>query len=357
LPVAAPTDISKRKADHLVLAGSGAAAFRDKDSLLADVHLVHQSLPECAVEEIDLTTTLFGQTLKAPLVITGMTGGTEVAAAINRDLARAAQAFGLAFGVGSQRAMAEHPELTSTYMVRDVAPDIVLLGNLGAVQAKTLGPEKVQALCEQIGATALAIHLNPAQELMQAEGDRDFRGLLRTVFDLKRALTIPLLVKETGCGLSPETAAALRAAGIETVDVSGAGGTSWVAVEAKRAESGSVTQNLGEELWDWGLPTAVSIVACRQHNLNVIASGGVRSGYDVARALALGACAGGFAQPVLRAHQLGGYLAVVELIEQVIRSIATVTLLSGKTRALDLDTAPRHIGRRLSSYLHDLGLR
>ncbi|HMG54798.1 MAG TPA: type 2 isopentenyl-diphosphate Delta-isomerase, partial [Kofleriaceae bacterium] len=169
--------IAKRKADHLEVAASGRAEFV-KSTLLEHVHLVHQALPELAVDDIDLSTLLVGKRLAAPLVITGMTGGTPEAAAVNRDLARAAQDAGVALGLGSQRAMAEHPELAATYHIRDVAPDVVLFGNVGAVQAKAMGADGVIELAHQIAADAICIHLNPGQELIQAHGDRDFTGLV-----------------------------------------------------------------------------------------------------------------------------------------------------------------------------------
>ena len=318
---------------------------------------MHQSLPELAADEIDLSTTLLGRRLAAPVVISGMTGGTDDAARINRDLARAAEKLGIAFGVGSQRAMLLHPELEATFQVRDAAPGVFLLGNLGAVQARELGPEGVARLAERIGADAMAIHLNPAQEMIQDAGDRDFRGQIAAIAELRAALPLPLLVKETGCGLSAEAAHALRGAGVEAVDVSGAGGTSWVAVEAERAADGSRARALGEELWDWGVPTAVSVVACARAGLEVVATGGMRSGLDVARALALGARAGGLAAPVLRAHRAGGMAGAIELLERVIESVRTVALLCGCRRAMDLAGAPRHVGRELGSWLDDLGLR
>ncbi|MEO8706180.1 MAG: type 2 isopentenyl-diphosphate Delta-isomerase [Kofleriaceae bacterium] len=347
--------IARRKADHLEVAASGRADF-SKSTLLEHVHLVHQALPELALDAIDLTTELVGKTLRAPLVITGMTGGTAEAAAVNRDLARAAQATGVAFGVGSQRAMAEHPELAASYQVRDVAPDVVLFGNVGAVQALAMGPARVIELAKQIGADALAIHLNPGQELIQDHGDRDFRGVCAGIARIVDAAPFPVIVKETGCGLSREAARALAGAGVHTVDVAGAGGTSWVAVEAVRAAGGSDSEALGSELRDWGVPTAVSVTACVRAGLVVVASGGMRSGHDIARALALGARAGGMAAPMLRAQRAGGYDAARREIERIVASIRSVCLLTGCARAADLARAPRHLGAPLRTYLEDLGL-
>ncbi|MBA2543473.1 MAG: type 2 isopentenyl-diphosphate Delta-isomerase [Deltaproteobacteria bacterium] len=349
--------IAKRKADHLEVAASGRADFT-RSTLLEHVHLIHQALPELALDDIDLTTSLVGiRPLRAPLILTGMTGGTAEATAVNRDLARAAQATGIAFGVGSQRAMAEHPELASSYQVRDVAPEVVLLGNIGAVQALAMGPAKVAELARAIGADALAIHLNPGQELIQEHGDRDFRGIVDAIARIVDQAGVPIIVKETGCGLSIEAAHALVRAGVTTVDVAGAGGTSWVAVEAERAVGGSDAQSLGTELRDWGLPTAVSVVACVRAGLVTIASGGLRSGYDVARALALGATAGGMAAPMLRAQRAGGYDGAVREIERAIASVRSVCLLAGCARAADLARAPRHLGAPLRAFLDDLELR
>jgi len=347
--------IARRKADHLEVAASGRAEAT-RTTLLEHVHLVHQALPELALADIDLATELVGKRLAAPLVITGMTGGTAEAAAVNRDLARAAQAAGVALGLGSQRAMAEHAELASSYQVRDVAPDVVLLGNVGAVQALAMGPARVVELATRVGADAIAIHCNPGQELIQDRGDRDFRGLVAGIARLVEASPLPVIVKETGCGLSPQAARALVGAGVATVDVSGAGGTSWVAVEALRAEGDSDAAALGEELWDWGLPTAVSIVSCTRAGLVAIASGGLRSGYDAARALALGARAAGMAAPMLRAQRDGGTDGVRRTIARVIDAIRAVCLLTGSRTAADLARAPRHLGAPLRGFLDDLGL-
>jgi isopentenyl-diphosphate delta-isomerase len=350
------SEIVQRKADHIEVAASGRADF-GKSTLLEHVHLVHQALPELAEGDIDLSTELAGKRLAAPLLITGMTGGMPEAAAINRDLAKAAQAAGVAFGVGSQRAMDEHPELEATYQVRDVAPDVVLLGNLGGVQALAMGPARVVELAKRIGADAIAIHLNPGQEMIQTNGDRDFRGVRDGIARLVAHSPLPVIVKETGCGLSREAAGALMAVGVRTVDVAGAGGTSWVAVEAVRAGSANpAAAALGSELWDWGVPTAVSVVACAKANLATIASGGVRSGYDIARAIALGARMGGMAAPMLRAQRAGGADGVREQIDRVVASIRTVCLLTGCRTAADLARAPRHLGAPLRTFLEDLQL-
>lgn len=350
-------DITSRKQDHIRIAASGQASFRGKTSLLEEVDFVHQSLPEMALSDVDLTTTFLGSSLSAPLVIAGMTGGTEEAGAINSDLARAAEKFGLGFGVGSQRAMAEDASLGKTFAVRDAAPNVFLMGNIGAVQARDLGIGAIEKLVGRLGANALAIHLNPAQELVQENGDRNFSGLLDVIGELVKTLSVPVVVKETGCGISPDVAKAVKALGGRAVDVSGAGGTSWTAVEALRAGEGSAAQDLGEELWDWGIPTAVSTAACAKEGLEVVATGGLRSGLDVVRALALGATCGGFAAPILRAHRSGGYDAVCEGLTRLIASIRAVCLLVGCKSVQDISSVQIRVGPQLSSWLHDLGIR
>jgi len=353
----APGDIKRRKADHIEVATSDAAHFRDNRTLLSDVHLVHQSLPESRLEDISLATQFLGKTLRAPLMIAGMTGGTPEAKAINASLAQIASDLGIAFGVGSQRAMAIHPEVADTYQVRDVAPDALIIGNLGGVQARDFGAKRVSELAAAIDADALAIHLNPAQELIQEGGDRDFRGVLSALVELSAELSIPLLVKETGCGLSPQAAADLASIGVKAVDVSGAGGTSWVAVEAVRAAPGSAAKYRGTELAEWGIPTAVSVAACAARGFTVVASGGVRSGLDAARAMALGATVSGIAAPVLKAFQRGGESEARQYLSATIDVIRTITLLSGCQRSSDLARAPRHLGATLRSWIDDLGIR
>lgn len=345
------TGIAERKLEHLALCAEGDVEGR-RSNLLEEVQLLHDALPELSLDEVDASVSLFGRTLHCPVVITGMTGGAPAAGEVNRALAGVAQKLGFAFGVGSQRAMLRDPELAASYEVRDVAPDALLLANLGAVQARELDTAGVARLVARIGADALCVHLNPAQELVQDEGDRDFRGCLEAIARLASELRTPVVVKETGCGLSPGALARLAAAGVGWVDVSGAGGTTWTGVEALR---GSRRQRaLGTELREWGIPTAASVVYARRAGLRAIASGGVRGAVDVVRALALGAHAAGLALPFLRAYSHGGAPAAAELGADLAEGIRSAMLLAGARRVADLPRVPRVLGPRLRAWL-DLG--
>jgi len=340
--------ISQRKADHLAIAASGAATFH-RPTLLEDVHLVHCALPERAAADVDLATTLLGRTIRAPLMVTGMTGGTPAAGEINRALAAAAAAHGIPFGLGSQRAMLLHPELAPTYEVRRAAPDVYLFANLGAVQVAALPTAAVREAVKRVEADALCIHLNVAQEIAQPGGDRDFGGALDAIARATAEVGVPVMVKETGCGISPAVARRLADAGVRAIDVSGGGGTSWTAVESQRAEGADKARGL--ELWDWGIPTAASVGLLADLGLDIIATGGLRNGQDVAHALALGATAGGLAAPVLRAHRDGGYDGVLSFLEHVINGVRAATFLTGCRTPSELRTAPKVIGSTLKAWL------
>ena len=352
-PPSPQNDIRKRKADHLALVASGQVDFQQKGNLLEEVTLVHHALPDMRVEDVDLSTPLLGKTLSAPVLVAGMTGGTPEAAAVNRDLARAAQTLGIGFGLGSQRAMALHPELAWTYEVREVAPSILLLANLGMVQAREMTTAAIRELVKAVGADALCIHLNPAMELIQSNGDRDFRGGRETLRRLSGELGIPIVAKETGCGISRAAGLAAKEAGVSAIDVSGAGGTSWVGVETRRAadEKNAANENLGREFWDWGIPTAASVALLADLNLPLIATGGLRNGSDIARAIALGATAGGLAGAALRAQHEGGNDGALKFLQGIVQAVRAATFLCGCGKPSDLRTVPKVLGSQLLSWI------
>lgn len=270
---------------------------------LENYRFIHQALPEIALSEVEMGQTLFGVDVRAPVLVSSMTGGTERAAAINRHLALAAEAVGLAMGVGSQRAALEEPGLAETFQVRRYAPNILLLANLGAVQLNTgYGVDACRRAVEMIGADALVLHLNPLQEALQPEGDVDFSGLADKIADVRKRLSVPIIVKEVGWGLSAEAARLLYAAGVDALDVAGAGGTSWSQVEMHRNPDPYRAQTAAA-FRSWGIPTAESLLAVREVFVDrpVFASGGLRSGVDIAKCLALGASLGGMAGPFLKA--------------------------------------------------------
>ncbi len=270
----------------------------------------HAALPEIDFDDIDPGVDFLGRRLAAPLLISSMTGGTEAAGLINRNLAAGAERTGIAVGLGSQRKALEDPAKADTFQVREVAPSVPLLANLGAVQLNYgLGVRYCLKAVEMIGADALVLHLNPLQEAIQPEGQRNFAGLLPKIGEIVRGLPVPVVVKEIGCGISAETARALVRQGIRIIDTAGVGGTSWARIEAERAGD----LDLGETFAGWGIPTPLSIQQVRSaetegagsakgvEGLTVIASGGLRNGIDVAKALALGADLAGMAFPFLQA--------------------------------------------------------
>lgn len=342
-------DISSRKLDHIELCAREAVESRGKTTLLEELELLHDSLPEVAWDDIDLSTTILSRTLKAPLLITGMTGGASAAEKINRDLATVAQEFGLAFGVGSQRAILRDRALARTYQVRDVAPDILLLGNIGGVQAAAMSSTEAQDLVDLIGADALCVHLNPGQELIQPEGDRDFRGVVDGIARLVQELQVPVIVKETGCGLSLNALHRLKKSGITWVDTSGAGGTTWIGVETLR--SAPEKRTIGEMFWDWGIPTAASVHWAVEAGFQTIASGGLRNGLDSAKAIALGAQLAGMALPWLKAAHEGGVEEAAAFARTTLDALQTTCLLTGSGSIEELRQAPRIYGPNLERWM------
>jgi isopentenyl-diphosphate delta-isomerase len=351
------TTIGQRKADHLALCAEGDVGFRGVSTLLECVRLVHDALPDLRYDDIDLSVTLLGKRLRAPIIIAAMTGGTDEAGRINRELASIAEERGYGFGLGSQRAMHLRPDSAATYGIREVAPTTLVLGNVGVVQARSMTTDEVRSLVARVGADALCIHLNPSMELVQPGGDRDFSRGLETIErisdDLRRA-GIPVVVKETGCGISRQVGERLRERGVRHVDVSGAGGTSWVGVETKRAEAAGDTraEALGEAFWDWGIPTAASVALLSPLGFeSLIATGGIATGLDVARAIALGAHAAGLARPVLRALTAGGRAGAAALLDGVERELRAAMLLTGSRDVRDVRKVPRVVSGELREWI------
>lgn len=324
--------------------------FRSTTTLLECVRFLHDALPDCAVSEVDTSVQVLGKTLRAPILIAGMTGGNARARDINRQLAEVAEERGCALGLGSQRAMYKNPAVTESYRVRDVAPNVLLLGNIGVVQAARMSNQELEDLVGAVGADALCVHLNPAMELVQSDGDRDFRGGTDTLARMAENLSLPVIAKETGCGLSRNVGQRLRAAGVRHVDVSGAGGTSWVAVETRRADAAG--QALGEVLWDWGIPTAASVLQVAEVGFETIfATGGIKNGLDIARAVALGASAGGIARPVLQALDKGGVAGARAHLEAVEAQFRATLLLTGSRSVADLRRCPRILTGELRDWI------
>jgi isopentenyl-diphosphate delta-isomerase len=301
-----------------------------------DYAFVHHALPEIDLEEIDLSATLLAKRLAAPLLVSGMTGGTAEATRINRNLALAAERAGIALGVGSQRPALEDPAAAATYRVRDLAPSVPLLANLGAVQLNYgVGPAECRRAVEMIGADALVLHLNPLQEALQPEGQGNFAGLGERIGELVRALEVPVIVKEIGCGISAPTARRLVAAGVRIIDVAGLGGTSWARIEAARDDD----VEIGELFADWGIPTPESIRRLAAiDGLTVIGSGGVRSGLDAAKAIALGADLAGLAQPFL-GPAMESAERVGEKIERTLRELRIAMFCVGARNLAELRRA------------------
>ena len=304
------------------------------------LRLTHQALPEMALADVNTETEFLGHRLRAPILISAMTGGTDRAQSINRRLARAAQAFGLAMGLGSQRASLESPELLGTYQVRDVAPDILLFANLGAVQLNYgYGPDDCLRAVEDVQADALVLHLNPLQEALQPEGNSDFRGLADKIARVCRELPVPVIVKEVGWGLSAQAARTLCDAGVAALDVAGAGGTSWSEVERHRSAS-AVEAEVSVAFANWGWPTVETLDtvrrACPKHPL--IASGGVRDGVEAAICLALGANLVGMAHPLLL-PATESQEATTQALSIVLGQLRTAMFCTGARTLTDLDTS------------------
>ena len=338
-PTPASRATEARKSRHLdiCLEEDVASAL---DTGFGRVRLRHEALPDFALEDVETATTFLGRRLTVPLVISSMTGGTTRARAINRNLAAAAERFGAALGLGSQKAAIQNPDLLDTYRVRDVAPNIALFGNLGAVSLNYgISLEQVRAALETIEANGLYLHFNPLQEALQSGGDTNFRDLLPKIAALCRALTVPVIAKSVGSGISVSTVARLLDAGVAAIDVAGAGGTSWARVEGRRSGDRR-REALAETFAGWGYPTAEATLALRAAfpAVPLVASGGVRSGVDVAKALALGADLAGVGLPLLEPATRSAEGAAAAL-EDLVNGLRIAMFASGCRRASELPDA------------------
>lgn len=331
-PGAAPSrDIEGRKSDHLDIVLAPALAARRAPNGFDRIVFEHVALPEISLAEIDLSTSFLGRRLKAPLLISSMTGGPERAARINAHLAEAAETLGIAFAVGSQRiALEGRGSGGLDRSLRVLAPNVPILGNIGAAQlALGYGPDEARRAVEMIAADALIVHLNPLQEAVQAGGDTDWHGVLTAIERLARALPVPLVVKEVGAGLSGRLARRLVDAGVHAIDVAGAGGTSWAAVEAERAAD-AAARATALVFANWGIPTprAIADVRAACPDTVVIGSGGVRDGLDAARAIRLGADLAGQAAASLASAEHSAE-AVVAHFSEVIRQLRIACFCTG----------------------------
>lgn len=341
--------LRERKRSHLDLCAHEQVEHDGKSTLFDDIDLIHNALPELSLGDLDLSVEFLGKRLRAPLLITGMTGGTAEAFAVNRDLAGIAEHCGIGFGLGSQRVMQRDPSSAWTFAVREFAPTTLLLANIGLTQAGELPTGDLARLVADIGADGLCIHLNPAQEIIQPEGDRSFRGGYETFRRLSQELSVPVIAKETGCGISRLVGDQLFAAGVRHIDVSGAGGTSWVRVETLRGHG--ARRRLGELYSDWGIPTAASLAMLRDSGLQLIASGGLRSGLEMAKAIALGARLCGAALPIYRAYRDHGVDGATTFVAELSEGLKTAMLLTGSRTLDDLRQQPLVCGPRLQAWI------
>ncbi|HJJ48093.1 MAG TPA: type 2 isopentenyl-diphosphate Delta-isomerase [Methanocorpusculum sp.] len=343
---------SSRKLDHLRLAKETDVTFGDAG--FSDIHLKHNALPECSLDEIDTSAVLFKRTFALPLFIEAATGGHPKTKELNRVLASAAEKYNIPMGVGSQRAALENPGLADTFsVVRDTAPRAFLCANIGAVQLVQHGMDWVERAVEMIEADAVCIHLNFLQEVLQPEGDHDARGTVRAIAQACRESKVPVIVKETGCGISDIVTDKFitDTNGIEeypaAFDIGGFGGTSWAKIEGMRAAGDKTLESMAETFLSWGIPTAVSIFEVAHRTLcPVIASGGLVSGLDIAKAVALGADFTGMALRLVK-PAFDGETALNNTIEQIHRELTTAMFLTGCKNIRALQEAEYYVTGRV----------
>ncbi len=331
-----------RKKQHVDITLNRDVGFREKRTGLEQYEFVHNALPELNLEDVDTSTRFLGRSLSFPFMISCMTGGYAGALAINRRLAEICEETGIALGVGSQRQALQSKEYRRTFsIVREVAPTIPVVGNIGAAEVaamKTADP--VRELVDLVRADGFAVHLNPLQEFLQPEGTPRFRGVLEGIRMLVHSLPIPVIVKEIGAGISQQVARRLLDAGVTIIDVAGAGGTSWAGVEVLRSRD----REFASRFWDWGIPTAAALretaVLKQERPFMLIGSGGIASGLDAAKCFALGADLAASARPMLTALHRGGTRSLRLLLESWAKELRGIMFLTGSRTLTDLQHAP-----------------
>ncbi|MDR1993115.1 MAG: type 2 isopentenyl-diphosphate Delta-isomerase [Nitrososphaerota archaeon] len=344
----------KRKVEHIRICLDEKAQAKKTTSGFEDIQLIHRALPEIDKIQISLQTTFLNKKFNAPIIVGAMTGGTEEATEINGTIAETVEKLGLGMGLGSQRAAIENKNLEKTYSIaRKKAPHAFLVANIGGVQlVHGYGVKEVKRIIEMIDADAVAIHLNALQETVQPEGQTNFKGILEKIVEISDTIDQPVIVKETGAGICAEDAKILETAGIKALDIGGAGGTSFAAVEYYRvAPKTGDPSFLGESLWDWGIPTATSLIETAQTiKLPLIATGGVRSGTDIAKALALGANLASIVQPILQTA-IQGRDKTEQKLQGLIEELRTVMFLLGAQEISDLSKIPVVIRGKTAEWL------
>lgn len=353
-------ETQKRKADHIKISLNKNVQARRITTGFEDVHFIHRALPEIDRQKIDLSINVFGHRFAAPLIVGAITGGTGEATRINATIAEAVEELGLGMGVGSQRAAIEDKRLEKTFAIaRKKAPTAFLIANIGGVQlAQGYGLKEVKKAIEMIEADAIAIHLNPLQEATQPEGQTNFEGVLEKISAIAERLDKLIIVKETGTGIAAEEAKKLETAGVKGIDISGVGGTSWAAVEYYRTkkQKNNFKHRLGDIFWDWGIPTAISIAEVSQTvKIPIIASGGIRNGVEMAKALALGSNLTSLSQPVLQAA-VKGVKETKDMLSLLIEEFKNAMFLVGANSVQALQTVPVVITGKTAEWLRTRGV-
>jgi isopentenyl-diphosphate delta-isomerase len=353
--------IGERKADHIEICLKEDVQAKNVTTGFEEIHLVHRAIPEIEREKVDLSTAVFGHKFSAPIFVGAMTGGTAKATKINAALAEAVEELGLGMGVGSQRIAVDNPKVEHSFsIVREKAPTAFILANIGGPQlVDKYGVKEAKKAVEMVKADALAVHLNALQEVIQPEGDTNYSGLLRRIGEVAQALDVPVVVKETGAGICAEDAAMLAAEGVAAIDVAGVGGTSWAAVEYYRAKAckDGFSQLLGQTFWDWGIPTGASLVETVQSvNVPVIASGGIRNGVDVVKALALGASLASATYPFLEPATKGSEDVKKEL-QLLVGEMRNAMFLVGANSIQKLEKVPVVLTGKTAEWLKLRGFK